>query len=124
MTPAEIEAMLEHLQARTLRIEQILPTLATKEDLRAFEHHFSDALGGLGARLDGRIDSLEASLNARIDAVEARLGARIDAVEAGLNARIDGLSRQMLVLHEDLKSDVRLLAEHLARVLERLDERR
>jgi len=84
MTPAEIEAMLEHLHARTVRIEQVLPTLATKQDLA-----------------DG------------LSAVEARLGARIEA-----------LSRQMLVLHEDLKSDVRLLAEHLARVLDRLDGRR
>ena len=80
MTPADIEAMLEHLHARTLPIEQILPTLATRRDLA---------------------DGLSA-----------------------VNARIDALSRQMLVLHEDLKSDVRLLAEHLARVLERLDGRR
>lgn len=80
MTPAEIETMLEHLHARTIRIEQVLPTLATKQDL--------------------------------------------GAVEARLDARIDALSRQMLVLHEDLKSDVRLLAEHLARVLERLNGRR
>ena len=65
--------MLEHLHARTVRIEQVLPTLATKQDLA-----------------DG----------------------------------LSAVSRQMLVLHEDLKSDVRLLAEHLARVLERLDGRR
>ena len=69
MTPAEIETMLEHLHARTVRNE----TLATKQDLA-----------------DG----------------------------------LSALSRQMLVLHEDLKSDVRLLAEHLARVLERFDGRR
>ncbi len=80
MTPAEIETMLEHLHARTIRIEQILPTLATKQD--------------------------------------------VAGIELRLDARIDALSRQMLVLHEDLKSDVRLLAEHLARVLERLDGRR
>ena len=87
MTPAEIETMLEHLHARTVRIEQVLPTLATKQDV-------ADLANGL------------------------------NAVEARLDARIDALSRQMLVLHEDLKSDVRLLAEHLARVLERLDGRR
>ena len=87
MTPAEIEAMLEHLHARTVRIEQVLPTLATKEDLLATRHDLQRELTALGERLD---------------------------------ARIDALSRQMLVLHEDLKSDVRLLAEHLARVLERL----
>lgn len=79
MTPAEIETMLEHLHVRTNRIEQSLPTLATKQDL-------ADGLNAVGARFDA-------------------------------------LARQMLVLHEDLKSDVRLLAEHLARVLERLDGR-
>jgi len=95
MTPAEIEAMPEDLTARTPRLEQILPRLATKADLVALRHEF---------RLD-----LDNGLNA--------LGARLDA-------RIDALSRQMLVLHEDVKSHVRLLAEHLARVLERLDGRR
>jgi len=30
----------------------------------------------------------------------------------------------MRALHEDTKADVRLLAEHLARVLARLDDRR
>lgn len=108
MTPAEIEAMVEHLQARTSRIEQILPTLATKDDLRAMR-----------ASVEPRFDAVDA----RFDAIDARFEA-VDARFDAVDALIDAVARQMLVLHEDLKSDVRLLAEHLARVLERLEERR
>ena len=36
MTATEMEDVLKSLDRRTSRIEQILPTLATKEDLKAF----------------------------------------------------------------------------------------
>jgi hypothetical protein len=36
MTPAEMERQLENLDHRLARIEQILPTLATKADLERF----------------------------------------------------------------------------------------
>ena len=56
MTPSEVEAMIKNLDTRTTRIEQILPTLATKEDL-------TTGLNGLEARLTVRID--DASQQAR-----------------------------------------------------------
>ena len=36
MTATEMEDLLKNLDLRTSRIEQILPTLATKDDLKAF----------------------------------------------------------------------------------------
>ena len=36
MTPMDVEAMVDNLDARVRLVEQILPTLATKEDLKAF----------------------------------------------------------------------------------------
>ena len=45
MTPSDVEAMLSNLDARTTRIEQILPTLATRQDL-------SDSIRVLATRED------------------------------------------------------------------------
>ena len=36
MTPTEVEAMIRNLNTRMTGIEQILPTLATKDDLKVF----------------------------------------------------------------------------------------
>ena len=36
MTPSDMETMIKNLDLRTTRIEQILPTLATKDDLKAY----------------------------------------------------------------------------------------
>ena len=38
MTPTEMETVLQNLDARLLRVEQILPTLATKQDLDKVRH--------------------------------------------------------------------------------------
>lgn len=59
-------------------IEQILPTLATKEDLKAF------------------------------------------ATREELNEKFEEAKRFALVLHEDLKGTIGLIAEHLSDVMNRL----
>ncbi len=90
MTPSEVETMIRNLDTRTTRIEQILPTLVTKEDL------------------------------------STALSTGLNSLEARLTTRIGDVGRQMLVLHEDVKSDIRLVAEHLAHVMQvvnRLDRR-
>lgn len=90
MTPSEVETMIRNLDTRTTRIEQILPTLVTKEDL------------------------------------STALSTGLNSLEARLTTRIGDVGRQMLVLHEDVKSDIRLVAEHLADVMQavnRLDHR-
>ena len=68
----EMESLLRNVDARLARVEQILPTLALKDDVRA------------------------------------------------LQERVDANHRHMLVLHEDVKGGIRLLAEHLSDQMERL----
>ena len=70
----EMESLLRNVDARLARVEQILPTLALKDDVRA------------------------------------------------LQERVDANHRHMLVLHEDVKGDIQLLAEHLSDQMERLSD--
>jgi len=72
-----IATHLKHLDSRLSAVEQILPTLATKEDL-----------GPLATKDD-----------------------------------LHELRRYMDVLSEDQRSDIRLIAEHLAFVMSRLEDR-
>lgn len=74
-----IDGHVKNLDRRTTNIEEILPTLATKEDLRLVEER-----------------------------LETRLGARIE------DAR-----RESRVLFEDVRGDIRMLAEHVAGLAER-----
>ncbi len=62
------------------RLDTVLPTLATKEDI---------------ARLDGKIDAVEGRLNGKIDAAEERLNGKIDAAEERLNGKIDKLDAKI-----------------------------
>ncbi len=101
MTPSQLEAMVRNLNTRTTAIEQILPTLVTKDDLKT-------GLDGVEARLGVRINGVEA----RIDGVEARL----DGVEARLENRVDGVKSHVLALIEKVKADYDVLARHLANV--------
>ena len=71
------------------RLDTVLPTLATKEDI---------------ARLDGKIDAVEERLNGKIDAAEERLNGKIDAAEERLNsqivqldAKIEATSNRLLI---------------------------
>ena len=78
-TPITLEERVTILETR---LDTILPTLATKEDI---------------ARLDGKIDAVEEWLNGKIDTVEERLNSKIDAVEARLDAKIDSLENRLLI---------------------------
>ena len=80
MTPIEAEAMIRNLNTRMTGIEQILPTLATKEDLR-------EAVRNLATKND---------------------------LSEGLASTLAESKHYTLVLFEDLKGDIRLLAEGLA----------
>jgi len=56
MTQTEMEQVLESLDRRLSRVEQILPTLATKDDLKGFAT--KEDLNALAARLDTVRDDL------------------------------------------------------------------
>ena len=91
MTPIEVEAAIRMLNGRVDRIEQLLPNLATREDLTNLRLATRQGLADLRQGLDG------------------------------LRLEVGDLRIHMGVLHEDVKSDIRLLAEHMAQVIERLD---
>jgi hypothetical protein len=61
MTATGMEDVLKKLDLRTSRIEQMLPTLATKEDLKAF-----------ATKAD--LDEVKTHLSVRIESVEDKLG--------------------------------------------------
>jgi len=138
MTPTDLEAMLENLNHRATRIEQILPTLATRNDLR-------NDLAALGTQLREELAS-KSDLEALGKQLREELASKRDlealgkqlreelASKADLEAlrkefrtelaqRFDDAKHYALVLHEDLKSDIGLIAEHLADVMSRLPPR-
>ena len=86
--------MVKNFERRMSAVEQILPTLATKEDLKAFA--------------------------TKVDLKEAL---KPYATRAEMLEKFEEAKRYALVLHEDLKSDIALIAEHLADVMARLPPR-
>jgi len=97
MTPTDLKATVQNLNQRVTQIEQILPTLATTNQL--------ETLG----------NTLREELASKRD-----LDAMGRDIRAELALRFDEAKRYALVLHEDLKSDIGLIAEHLADVMSRL----
>ena len=93
LSPHEMETMLRNVDLRTTRLEQILPTLATKGDLSA-------AIALLATKDDLRTLATKEEV-------------------ARLDARIEEVGRHAVILNEDVRGDVRMLAEHLAGVIER-----
>ncbi len=99
---------LENLDRRLARVEQILPTLATKEELRL-------TVAGAVAPL---------AIKEELRATEGELRLAIAAAVAPLATKdeIRELRRHMDVLSEDLRGDIRILTEHLSTVMSRLSD--
>ena len=100
MSPVDVMTMVKKLEQRMSAVEQILPTLATTNQL--------ETLG----------NTLREELASKRD-----LDAMGRDIRAELALRFDEAKRYALVLHEDLKSDIGLIAEHLADVMSRLPPR-
>ncbi len=145
MTPSDVETMLENLNTRTNRIEQILPTLATKDDLTA-------GLDGLEARLTVRIDHASSQARALFEEVKGEYRTlaehlanvpteirelrekvavipemkddirRLTEQGAGVRVDIQGLTEQVGVMPA-LRVDIRQLAESLARISQDLSDK-
>ena len=78
-TPTTLE---ERVTIPETRLDTILPTLATKEDI---------------ARLEGKMDAMYERLDGKIDAVNDRLEGKIDAMNARLDGKIDALGNRLLI---------------------------
>ena len=103
MSPVDVITMVKNLERRLSAVEQILPTLATKEDLRAF-----------ATKEDLKAFATKEDLNEALKPYATRVE---------MEEKFEEAKRFALVLHEDLKSDIALLAEHLADVMTRLPRR-
>ena len=95
MTPNDMEQVLRDVNLRTSAIEQILPTLSTKADLQRFATK----------------QDLE------------RFATKQELAEAVamLRGDIEDTRRHARVLNEDVKADIRMLAEHLVSIMDRLE---
>jgi hypothetical protein len=123
MAKANVAAQLENLDQRLVRVEQILPTLATKQDLVAtkddLRREIHAAVGPLATN-----DELQRAIHAAIeplatkDELRRETQAAIEplASRAELREMRDELRRHMDVGFEALHSDIELLAEHLVRI--------
>ena len=109
MSPVDVIAMVKKFEQRTSAVEQILPTLATKEDLKAFAT--KEDLKAFATKEDLKRFATKEDL-------------KRFATKEDLEQKFEEAKRFALVLHEDLKSDIALIAEHLADVMTRLPPRR
>ena len=102
MATDRMEKGTEDLEHRVGQIEQVLPTLATKEDLRTTEERLrrlrseiAEAEERLGQRLHTKIDSTEQRLRTKIDSTEQRLRTKIDSTEQRLRTEITDAEKRM-----------------------------
>jgi hypothetical protein len=118
-----METLLRSLDERLGRIEQILPTLATKDDLKAFPT--ADDPKGFAMKADLAGFATKGDLEAfatkgDLEAFATKSDLTAFATKVDLEQGLSGLR----TLIEDSRSDTRLLAEHVARLIEQVEPRR
>lgn len=106
MTLTDMEDRLENLDLRLSRIEQVLPTLATKDDLKVFatkadmaqvesqQRAFTESVIGRMNTLFEGVDARFASVDARFDRVETRL-AGVETDVKGVQYSLDRLVQRL-----------------------------
>jgi len=97
MQATEMEEVLKNLDRRLTNVEQILPTLATKEDLKAFAT--KEDLKALATK-----EELKQGLN-------------------DVREEIKGVKRHAVMLFEQTQEQLELIATHLADISQRLPPR-
>lgn len=119
MQPEPLEQVVRNVDARLTRVEQILPTLATKADVKAA---IAEAVVPLATKAE--LAEAVAPLATKAELAEAvaplptREEMREAVAEEGERSR-----RHTNVLIEQVRSDIGLLAEHLSAVMVKLEER-
>ena len=108
MTATEMEDLLRNLDLRVGRIEQILPTLATKDDLRAFAT--KDDFKAFATKDDFKAFATKDDLKAF-------------ATKEDLRAMREDVKRHVSVLFEKNQSDLEMIAAHVADISMRLPPR-
>ena len=96
-TPAP--ALEERVTILEIRLDAILPTLATKTEIAEVKTEIAGVkteIAGVKteiARLEGKIDAVNERLEGKIDAVNERLEGKIDT----MNERIDAMGNSLLI---------------------------
>jgi hypothetical protein len=107
MSIRTMEQRLENVERRVDRVEQILPTLATREDLKA-------GIAPLATKAELRAAIAPLATKAELRAAIAPL-----ATKAELRALEQRMRTHFDVVAEGLRDDIRLVAEAVATILER-----
>jgi hypothetical protein len=135
MTIDEMERVLESLDRRLATVEQILPTLAGKADLERFATKTD--LERFATKTDLERFATKADLErfATKEDLERfatkedlkRFATKVDLerfpTKQDLREGLDGARRHAEVLFEAVRDDVRLVAEGLASLIERLERK-
>ena len=108
MDDAMIAGHLENLDRRLTRVEQILPTLATRDESHAA---LATAVAALATKEDLRFAIAPLATKEELRLAIAPLATKEELREEGERSR-----RHMDIVGEALRSDIQLLAEHLAAV--------
>jgi hypothetical protein len=110
MDDAVIATHLENLDRRLTRVEQILPSLATKEDLRtlATKEDLRAAIAPLATKEELRAAVAPLATKEELRAAVAPLATKEELREEGERSR-----RYMTMLIEHQNSKIELLAEHV-----------
>jgi DNA repair ATPase RecN len=110
MDKQEMERVVSNLDHRVDRVEQILPTLATKDDLQAAIEPLATK-----AELQAAIEPL--ATKAELQATKVNLGTAIAEAEQRMRTHFD-------VVTESLHDDVRLIATGMADLSQRMHQLR
>ena len=127
-----MEEALDNLNRRVDRIEQILPTLATKDDLRkaiaplATKEELRDAVAGLATKEELRNAVAGLATKEEVKAEGERTRAHFDAVAERLEEQIRLLAEGLLSLtrqFEEFKAETNARFAEMDRRLARLEAR-
>ena len=108
MDADRMEAAIENIDTRIARVEQILPTLATREALR-------EAIAPLATR-----EEMRAAIQSAVASAIAPLATRAE-MYAAIKEEGERSRRHTDVLIEDVRDDNRLILEHLIALSARVD---
>jgi hypothetical protein len=126
MDTTMIDEHLENIDRRLTRIEQILPSLATKAEIATLATKAEIATLATKAEIATLATKAEiATLATKAEIATLATKAELAAAVAPLATKdnIGELRRYMDILNEDQRSNTRLLAEHLAVLASRLPDR-
>ena len=132
LSTEEMETLLKNVDRRTSRLEQILPTLATKEDLAAgiaagiaplaTKAELAAAIAPLATKTELAAAIAPLATKAELAAAVAPLATKTELAAAiAPLATKEGLAevrRHALILNEAVRDDIRMLAEHVAGLID------